>query len=401
VRIVCVGGGPAGLYFAILMKRRCADHQITVIERQPAEGSTGWGVVFWDHLLSDLHATDPETAQRMSEVAFRWHGQTLHRRGEQTTADAFGYSIGRAQLLDILRSRATELGVDFEFEREITEPAQVPDADLVVASDGMNSTLRGLQRDQFEPTLVEGRNKYLWLGTPQVFDAFTFPFVNTDAGWIWAHAYAYDDHASTFIVECSPETWAGLGFDSLTARPGIELLEEIFAPQLGGAPLQTFGPEDAVLPWLNFRTVTNERWHAGHTVLMGDAAHTTHFSIGSGMTLALQDAIALANELPGDEAGPRQFAAYEHKRRAELAPTQADAQLSAQWFEDVESRANTSNAAFFFALRSRRDPWVSRVPPKLYYGVHRAAERITPLRQLRSWIMPKARALGRRYHGRR
>jgi anthraniloyl-CoA monooxygenase len=207
MRIVCVGGGPAGLYFAILMKERDREHEITVLERNPAGVTYGWGVVFWDDLLDQLYASDPTTATEMSSNAFRWNGQLLAVEGKDPAhVEGHGYGIGRHRLLDLLRERAVELGVQVRFEHEIEDLSQLPDGDLIVACDGVNSRLRQLHAADFKAELRTGRNKYIWLGTAKVFDTFTFAFVPTAVGWIWSHAYAFDDDTSTFIVECSPET---------------------------------------------------------------------------------------------------------------------------------------------------------------------------------------------------
>ena len=392
MRIVCVGGGPAGLFFAILMKKSDPSHEVVVFERKPAGRAGGWGVVFWDDLLADLHDNDPDTARCIGEQAFRWKGQVLDLEGERTDHEGCGYGIARARVLDILTDRAKALGVDIRFDREITSPCDVPDADIVVACDGANSVLRRADQDQFETNVVAGRNKYVWLGTTKVFDAFTFAFVKTEAGWIWFHAYAFDTQTSTCIVECSPETWKGLGLDTLCANEGLQVLEEIFAKQLDGEPLIS-ATEDIALPWINFRTVTNERWSSQQTVLMGDAAHTTHFSIGSGMRLAFQDAIGLATELQRHLEPEAAFAAYEKHRIATIARPQQEARFSALWFENAERYVHLPAPALFVVLRARRDPLLARVSPKTYYRLYATVDKVGVLRMLRRRIGPKARTL--------
>src|SRR4051794_14936704 len=240
LRIACIGGGPAGLYFAILAKRQDPASVVTVYERSPEDVTYGWGVVFWDDLLSDLRATDPETARLLAEGAFQWFDQVLDVDGRTPTRlDASGYSIGRRQLLEILNGRAREVGVDLRFVSEVSEPAALPDVDLVVAADGVNSQLRTMRRGTFGTRESLGRNRYVWLGTTRRFDNFTFGFTETHAGWIWFHAYGFDTDRSTLIVECSPETWARLRFDTLDAEASLRRLEQIFARQLGGHRLIT------------------------------------------------------------------------------------------------------------------------------------------------------------------
>src|SRR5262245_26416298 len=297
MRIACVGGGPAGLYFAILMKANDPGHDVRIFERSPRGHTYGWGVVFWDDLLEQLEASDPATASAISESSFCWNGQLLAVEDKEPVhVGGHGYGIGRQRLLDLLVERARSLGVRVEVESEIESRDDLGDAGLTVACDGVNSPMRRLHRELFRTDVVAGANKYIWLATSQVFDAFTFAFVHTRAGWIWCHAYGFDESTSTFIAECSPDTWTGLGFDQLGEVDTAQRLEQIFELQLQGHPLRSKASQGST-PWLSFRTVTNANWHAGNVVLMGDAAHTTHFTIGSGTRLALEDAISLATSL--------------------------------------------------------------------------------------------------------
>jgi 2-polyprenyl-6-methoxyphenol hydroxylase-like FAD-dependent oxidoreductase len=397
MKIVCVGGGPAGLYFAILMKERDPDHEITVLERNPAGITYGWGVVFWDDLLDELHASDPPTAREICASSFRWNGELLSIEGRDPVyMQGHGYGIGRQRLLDLLLERALDLGVRVRFECDVQHRAQLPDADLIVACDGVNSRVRQLQGNHFGTDVHVGGNKYVWLGTSRVFDVFTFAFVQTVAGWIWCHAYGFDDDTSTFIVECSRETWTGLGFDRLNEADALALLEQLFEPQLEGHPLRTKMQTGGGAPWLSFRTLTNETWHHENTVLMGDAAHTTHFTIGSGTKLALEDAIALANRLNEGMALPPALEAYAAERQRALRPAQTDARFSAQWFESIPRYADLDTAQFFALLHERRSPLLPRIPPPVYYGLHRATHDVPALRKVRRWAAPRIKAL----HGR-
>jgi 2-polyprenyl-6-methoxyphenol hydroxylase-like FAD-dependent oxidoreductase len=394
MKIVCVGGGPAGLYFAILMKARDPEHEVIVLERNPVGVTYGWGVVFWDDLLDQLHASDPTTAREIDANAFRWNGELLAVEGRESVyMQGRGYGIGRQRLLDLLVERALDLGVQVRFECEIESLAQLPDTNLIVACDGVNSRLRQLQGDHLETDVREGRNKYTWLGTSKVFDVFTFGFVETAAGWIWCHAYGYDDHTSTFIVECSPQTWTGLGFDGLGEAETITLLEELFASYLEGNPLKSNVSGMGRSPWLNFRTLTNETWHHGNVVLMGDAAHTTHFTIGSGTKLALEDAIALAAKLHINAELQPTLEAYGADRRTALRPAQTDARFSAQWFENIPRYAKLDPTQFFALLHERRSPLLLRIPPPLYYRLHQATHDVAALRTLRRWAAPRIKAL--------
>jgi 2-polyprenyl-6-methoxyphenol hydroxylase-like FAD-dependent oxidoreductase len=389
MRIACVGGGPAGLYLAILMKAHGRDHDVRVFERNPPGLTYGWGVVFWDDLLEQLEASDPLTASEIRTSSFRWNGQLLAVEDKVPVhVGGHGYGIGRQRLLDILVERARGLGVQVEFEREIESADKLRGGDLIVACDGVNSPLRQRHREQFRTDVAVGRNKYIWLGTSRVFDSFTFAFVNTDAGWIWCHAYGFDGSASTFIAECSPETWTGLGFDRLDEDESIRLLEQLFERQLRGHHLKS----KARATWLNFRTVRNASWHADNIVLMGDAAHTTHFTIGSGTRLALEDAISLAARLEEDAHLDRALERYEQDRRAALVRTQSDARLSARWFESVPRYIEREPRQVFALLRERRSPLLPRIPPSAYYGLYRVMQSNAALRKLRGWIAPPVKA---------
>lgn len=394
MKIICVGGGPAGLYLAILMKRHDQRHDITVVERNSPGYTHGWGVVFWDNLLETLQHSDAESARMISDSAKRWASQVVEIQGRQAveTSEYCGYSIGRQRLLDILTERARELGVRTEFEREVTSLSELPGCDLLVACDGANSRVRQLNAGQFATKTHVGRNKYVWLATDKVFDSFTFAFARADPGWVWCHAYGVDSKFSTFIVECPPEVWADLGFDAMSAEDTLTALEDIFKRQLEGHRLFGRFRDGAAVPWLNFRSITNQNWHADKIVLMGDAAHTTHFTIGSGTTLAVEDAVALASQLQGRGELHAALDAYARGRQAAMLQLQSEARLSAQWFESVSRYLELEPDQFFTLLLKRRSPLLRHLSPRLYLGILRATEENAALRELRRQIWPRARA---------
>ncbi|MEV7033460.1 FAD-dependent monooxygenase [Streptomyces sp. NPDC093272] len=387
VKVVCVGGGPAGLYLAILLKRQDPSHDITVHERNP-EGSTyGWGVTYWRALMDRLHTYDPESARAVEEGSVRWHQGVAHVRDQVTRQPGDpGHGIGRHRLLAILADRARSLGVRLEFESEIT-PDDLPEADLVVAADGIHSALRTRHAADLGAEVSEGRNHYVWLGTTKVFDSFTFAFAETEHGWVWCYGYPYDDGHSTCVIECAPATLTGLGLDTLPEADQLALLEKLFAGILDGSPL--IGGSSATA-WPTFRTLTNRTWHHGNLVLLGDAAHTTHYSIGAGTTLALEDAMCLADALREHGAVPRALAAYERQRRAELVSAQSAARLSAQWYENLPRYIDLPAHRMFALLGQRHSPLLPYVPPQLYYGIDKAAGRLEVLRRLKRWLGPRA-----------
>ncbi|MGH3836407.1 MAG: FAD-dependent monooxygenase [Pseudonocardiaceae bacterium] len=352
--IVCVGGGPAGLYFAISAKLRKKDHDITVIERNPAGVTYGWGVGYWDDVLDSLYRNDPVSARKIQAASGVWDGVEVHVGGKRTAyLGGYGLSMGRKRLLDILTERATDLGVDVQFQREVKDLSEFPEADLIVASGGLNSRERQLFSNHYQTNVLMGRNKYLWLGTYRVFDAFRYAFEKTSAGWIWLHAYYLDAERSTCIVECSPETWEGLGFHELGADQSMRLLEQIFDRHLLGHSLLNQMRSTDKLPWHNFRLISNNTWYHNNVVLVGDAAHTTHFSIGSGTKLAIGDAIALAAKLEEHEDLRSALRAYEEQRRAEVIPIQRNAASSMRWLENVDDYIGQDSVHFAYALSKR------------------------------------------------
>ncbi|MEC4018093.1 FAD-dependent monooxygenase [Streptomyces sp. H27-D2] len=390
MKVACVGGGPAGLYFSILMKRQDPSHEITVYERNPAGSTYGWGVTYWGGLIEKLHANDPESALAISEKSVRWSDGVAHIRDRTTKHHGDeGFGISRRRLLDILAARAESLGVRLEYEHEVGGGAELPEADLLVAGDGVNSALRERHADHFGTEAAVGRNIYIWLGTTKVFDSFTFAFVETAHGWIWCYAYGFSAEQSTFIVECSTETWTGLGFDRASEADSLDRLEELFAEPLDGHRLIGRAHADGSAQWLNFRTLTNRTWHRGNLVLLGDAAHATHYSIGAGTTLALEDAIALAGALRGSADLRPAFAAYERERRSALLPVQSAARYSAQWYENLPRYVRLAPPQMFALLGQRHSPLLPHVPPQLYYRLDRAAEQLEALRKLKRWLGPR------------
>ena len=396
MKIACVGAGPAGLYFAVLAKRRGIAGELTVYERNPEHSGYGWGVTFGPELLQELHRNDPESARAIDDAAFRWRDQFVDIRGERVTYDGGVdvYNLNRPRLVEILAARARQLGVRVTYGEEVTSPGQLPDADLIVAADGVSSRLREAAGN-FGTEITQSQDRYIWLGTDKPFRAFAYHFLPTDHGWIWASTYGVEAGLSTFVVHCAERTWAGLGFDTMPIPDCLGVLGDMFKDVLEGHRLMGQIDDPANARWQNFRTVTNERWHDGNVVLAGDAAHTTHFSSGLGSTLALEDAIALAGNLGNRTEGTDDLgaalAAYERQRQAEIAHGQKQARFSARWFSEIDRYLELEPRQFATLLHSRRSALVPALPPRLYYQLHKASRQTPVLRQLR----PAAKAIKR------
>ena len=357
MKIACIGAGPAGLYFAISMKLRDPQHDVRVFERNARGVTFGWGVVFSDQTVDNLHANDPVSAARISDGFAHWDDIEVHIGGECHRSSGHGFiGIGRKHLLDLLSARAEELGVVIAYDHECDpDPAAWTDYDLVIAADGINSRIRDFKPAAFGVEVDERANKFIWLGTPRQFDAFTFAFEQTDAGWIWAHAYRFAPDCSTFIVECSPATWAGLGFDTMDQAAVITRCEAIFARFLDGQPLlSNVAHLQGAAAWLNFRRIRCERWSDGNVILIGDAAHTAHFSIGSGTKLALEDAIKLAEVLnrPGLPLA-QALEEYQAERSLEVLKLQNSARNSTEWFETLDRYLDFEPWQFAYSLMTR------------------------------------------------
>lgn len=344
MRIVCIGGGPAGLYFALLMKKLDPAHHITVVERNRPYDTFGWGVVFSDATMDNMRAWDAETANAI-EVAFNhWDDIELHFKGRTLRSGGHGFvGIGRKKLLNILQSRCEELGVELVFEREVESDGEYPDADLIVASDGINSRIRQRHPEVFKPDIVTRPNRFIWLGTTKLFDAFNFLFEKTEHGWFQAHVYKFDDKTTTFIVETPEHVWKSHGLDRADTEQSIAFCERLFAQHLDGHPLLSNARHLRGSAWLNFQRITCERWHhfngKSHVVLMGDAVHTAHFAIGSGTKLALEDAIELTRlfKTHGNDIA-EVLAHYQEVRTVDVLRLQNAAWNAMEWFEVVGQR---------------------------------------------------------------
>jgi len=357
VKIGCVGGGPAGLYFAISMKLRDPSHEIEVFERNAPGVTFGWGVVFSDLTVDNITRNDPASAAIITKEFAHWDDIDVHFKGETITSGGHGFiGIGRKRLLEILQERARELGVALHFNSEC-DPADPKwrDYDLVIASDGINSRFRDAHADAFGVDEDVRANKFVWLGTSKVFEAFTFAFEETEHGWIWAHAYRFAPDCSTFIVECSEDTWRSFGFDRMSQDESIAACEKLFAKYLDGHRLESNASHlVGSAAWLNFKRIKCERWSSGNVILLGDAAHTAHFSIGSGTKLALEDAIKLADVLnrPGLslEAAMDEYVA---ERNLEVLKLQNSARNSTEWFETLERYTHFEPLQFAYSLLTR------------------------------------------------
>ena len=365
MRIAVTGGGPAGLYFSILMRRVAPDCEIVVYERNRAQDAFGFGVVFSDETLTVFEHADPLSYRQITDGFVHWTDIDIHHRGQKTRSGGHGFSaLGRRELLGILQRRALSVGVEIQFECEAPSVDELAaEFDLVVAADGASSAVRAARAQDFQPALDPRFCRYMWMGTDLVFDAFKFFIAETADGVLQAHAYPYSREGSTFIVEVAEDTWRRAGLDALAGGaplpPGVSdeasvaFCQELFADALEGHALQSNNSK-----WINFVTVRNASWRSGNVVLVGDAAHTAHFSIGSGTKLAMEDAVALAWAFRShgvDDVTPA-LEAYEAERRPIVESTQRAAQGSLEWFEGIARYVDQPRLQFAFNLltRSRR-----------------------------------------------
>jgi anthraniloyl-CoA monooxygenase len=359
LRMVTIGGGPAGLYLSLLMKRADPAHRVTVLERNRADDTFGWGVVFSDQTLDNLCAADDETHARITDHFAHWDDIDIHFKGRVITSSGHGFSgIARRKLLQILQERAGSLGVDLRFQHEIRSTADLSglgldDADVIVAADGANSVVRGERADCFRPSLDARSARYIWLGTTLQLSAFTFIIVENEHGVFQVHGYRFDASHSTFIVECDGASWRSAGLDGMNTQETIEYCERLFAPWLDGHPLISNASHRADSPWLRFLRVSNERWFDGNVVLVGDAAHTAHFSIGSGTKLAMEDAISLARALSSGAPLHDALEQYQSERLTEALRLQNAARNSMEWFEHVKRYVHLEPQQFAYSLLTR------------------------------------------------
>ncbi|MES2118158.1 MAG: bifunctional salicylyl-CoA 5-hydroxylase/oxidoreductase [Pseudomonadota bacterium] len=366
MNIVCIGGGPAGLYFGLLMKKQDPAHTITVIERNRPYDTFGWGVVFSDQTLGNLAAADEPTARAILQSFNHWDDIDIHFKGQKVRSGGHGFcGIGRKHLLNILQRRCEELGVRLVFETDVADDQEIAaryGADLVIAADGLNSRIRSRYAATFAPQIEARQCRFVWLGTKKKFDAFTFAFKQTPHGWFQAHIYQYDGDTSTFIVEAPETVWRAAGLEEMSQEQSIAWCEQLFADQLDGHALMSNAAHlRGSSVWIKFPRIVCAQWvHWNDTptgrvpvVLMGDAAHSAHYSIGSGTKLALEDAIELARCFGqhGDTAAA--LAAYQQVRAVEVLKIQSAARNSMEWFENVERYSAMEAPQFAYSMLTR------------------------------------------------
>jgi anthraniloyl-CoA monooxygenase len=350
VRITIVGGGPAGLYFALLMKKQDPRHDVRVFERDAPGDTYGWGIVFSDRTLSFLHKNDRPSYDSITRRFAVWDNVDVVHRGEKVSVRGNRFAgIARVAFLDILRRRCQKLGVAIAYRQPVASLDALPRADLLVGADGAGSLVRREHAEVFRPALDVRRNRYIWLGTPHRFDGLTLTFRETGAGLFVAHSYRFDREASTFIVEAVGDTWERAGLATMSVAETCVYLARLFEGDLLGQPLLA---KDSAR-WQNFTIVRNERWHDGEVTLLGDALHTAHFSIGSGTKAAIEDAIALAGCLASSRDVPRALEEFERTRKPVVDALQAAAESSLAFFEEARARMHLGPVELAYEIMTR------------------------------------------------
>lgn len=402
-RIVCLGGGPAGLYAAILLKKALPNARVEVYERNRPNDTFGWGVVFSDKTMQGFRDADRETHDAITGDFYHWDDIDVHFKGESIRTGGHGFcGIGRQRLLNIFQERAKSLGVEQHFQVEVDSDEPYADADLVIASDGVNSKVRARYASTFEPDIDVRKCRFIWLGTDHKFPAFTFAFERTDHGWFQIHAYQFSPTMSTVIVETREETWKAHGLDRFTTEQSIEFCETLFAKYLGGRALQSNARHLRGSAWLNFNRVVCKRWHHKNVVLIGDAAHTAHFGIGSGTKLAMEDAMSLVKHVTSASTVGTGLDSYQAERSLEALRLQSAARNRMEWFENVDRYAVLDPWQFTYSLLTGsqrighdnlrlRDPkFVTRVEKALgsRFGVSDTRPPMFLPMTLRSMVLP-------------
>lgn len=350
MNINIVGGGPAGLYFAILMKRADPAHAINVYERNGPDDTFGWGVVFSGKTLANLRAADEPSHSEITKTFEAWDNVDVVHQNAKISIHGNSFSgIARLRLLKILQQRAEQLGVQLHFRSEVADiDALAADCDVLVGADGVNSTLREKYKTHFQPSLSVRPNKYIWYGTERLFHGLTLTFRENDAGVFAAHSYKFNKTTSTFIIECDPQTWTDAGFAEMSEAQTRAYLEQVFAVDLDGSPLLSNNSK-----WINFLLVKNAHWHKGNIVLLGDALHTAHFSIGSGTKLAMEDAIALNDCFTRASDVGEALSLFESTRKPVIENYQTAAQDSMEWFENARQYMHLEPLALAYSLMTR------------------------------------------------
>ena len=350
MKIKIIGGGPAGMYFAILMKRAEATHDITIYERNGPDDTFGWGVVFSGKTLRNLQAADPESHAEITRDFAAWDNVDVLHRDAKISIHGNSFSgIARLRLLKILQRRCEALGIEIKFRTEVDDVAALArSADLLVGADGVNSTLRKSFADHFQPQLSVRPNKYIWYGTNQLFHGLTLTFRESDAGVFAAHSYKFNPTTSTFIVECDLDTWTNAGFEKMTEAQTLAYVEGVFARDLAGHQLLSNNSK-----WINFLLVRNAAWHFENVALLGDALHTAHFSIGSGTKLAMEDAIALKECFATTSDPHAALPRFQELRKPVIEDYQAAAYESMVWFERARDYIHLSPLELAYSLMNR------------------------------------------------